>query len=173
LLLHVQRACAAADQPSDADLCTWVRAALAHGIMAPRSAAELTLRIVDTDEGAELNQHYRGRSGPTNVLSFPHQPPDGLPLEAADALRAELDAQLGDLVICDPVVRREARDQGKPLAAHYAHMVVHGSLHLLGYDHIQATDAAEMEALETAILAGLGFSSPYEVTDDPNDERPI
>jgi probable rRNA maturation factor len=173
LCLHLQRACAAADQPTDTELATWVRAALAHGHAQPGTIAELALRIVDADEGAELNRRYRGGRGATNVLSFPYQPPDGLPPEAAAALRDEFAAQLGDLVICDPVVRREAREQGKQLAAHYAHMVVHGTLHLLGYDHIDPTDAAGMEALETTILAGLGFSPPYEVTDDPNDERPI
>jgi probable rRNA maturation factor len=170
--LHVQRACAAADLPDDTRLEAWVRAALAGGLTEPRAAAELTLRIVDADEGAELNQRYRGRTGPTNVLSFPFEPPAGLPPEASEALGPELAAELGDIVICAPVLRREAQAQGKTLAAHTAHLVVHGTLHLLGFDHIDPADATEMEALETAILGGLGFPTPYEVPDHPHDERP-
>lgn len=175
LALEVQRACDAADLPDDDQLRAWVQAALAEGLAQPRPAA-LTLRIVDADEGAELNRHYRGRTGPTNVLSFPFEPPSGVPPEALDALGAELEsdlaAQLGDIVICAPVLRREAEAQGKPLAAHTAHLVVHGTLHLLGFDHIDPAEASEMEALETAILGGLGFSTPYEVPEEPDDERP-
>jgi probable rRNA maturation factor len=167
--LDIQRACDAADLPGDVQLRGWVRAALTAGRQRP-SAAALTLRIVDADEGALLNQRYRGRTGPTNVLSFPFEPPAGLPPEALDD--PELAAQLGDIVICAPVLRREAALQGKTLAAHTAHLVVHGSLHLLGFDHIDPAEASEMEALEAAILGGFGFSTPYEVPEEPDDERP-
>ena len=174
--LHIQRACDAVDLPDDAQLQAWVQAALAGVLERPRRATTLTLRIVDADEGAELNQRYRGRSGPTNVLSFPFEPPPGLPPAAMAALdeelAAELAAELGDIVICAPVLRREAEQQGKRLAAHTAHLVVHGTLHLLGYDHIDPAEASEMEALETVILGGLGFSTPYEVSEEPDDERP-
>jgi probable rRNA maturation factor len=109
------------------------------------------LRIVDEPEGAELNQAWRNRSAATNVLSFPAELPEN------PALRV-----LGDLVLCAPVVRREARAQGKPQAAHWAHLVIHGTLHLLGYDHTVESEAEVMEALECAVLAGLGFPDPYQ-----------
>ncbi|MBK1648190.1 rRNA maturation RNase YbeY [Rhabdochromatium marinum] len=140
-----------APRPIQQALENWARAALAAVDGAPE-LAEITIRIVDEPESAELNQHYRGRSGPTNVLSFPFEPPPGVPISGF----------LGDLVICAPVVIREAEAQGKPVAAHWAHMVVHGILHLLGYDHLDATQAEQMEALETRILIGLGFAAPYE-----------
>ncbi len=168
VLLHVERACAADGLPDDATLTCWVKVALAHADSAPSDAAELGLRIIDDAEGAALNQRYRGKPGPTNVLSFPFEAPPGLPPEAA----AELAGQLGDLAICAPVLRREAAEQGKPLTAHTAHLLVHGTLHLLGYDHLESADAAGMEALETVILAALGFPPPYEVSTDPT-QHPI
>ncbi len=117
-------------------------------------AAAVTLRLVDADEGRALNAEFRGRDDPTNVLSFPAPPlPPGLP----DAVPV----YLGDLVLCVPVLEREAGEQGKPRAAHYAHMVVHGMLHLQGMDHQDAAEAAAMEAIESTILAGLGYSDPY------------
>jgi len=157
--LDLQVACDAPALPQTGHFLAWASAALAG----QRETAELTLRIVDEGEGAELNQRYRGRPGPTNVLSFPFEPPPGLP--PSDLL--------GDLVICAPVVAREAREQGKPEEAHWAHLVVHGTLHLLGYDHTTDPDGEEMEAMETVILAGLGFPSPYEATESPHDQRPI
>ena len=163
VLLHVERACPAADLPDDALLTRWVQVALAHADGAPADAAELSLRIVDDAEGAALNTRYRGKPGPTNVLSFPFEPPPGLPPEAAAAFSAEL----GDLVICAPVLRREAAEQGKSLTAHTAHLVVHGTLHLIGYDHLESADAAAMETLETVILGALGFPPPYGVATDP------
>jgi probable rRNA maturation factor len=169
--LTVQRACAVSDLPDDAQLASWVRAAIAHGAAEPRRRAAVTLRIVDDAEGAALNQRYRSKPGPTNVLSFPFEQPAGLPAEVLSELQSSLDAELGDLVICAPVLRREATAQGKTLAAHTAHLVVHGTLHLLGYDHIEPAEADRMEALETAILTGLGFSTPYEVPEEPHDER--
>lgn len=109
------------------------------------------LRIVDEAEGAELNQAWRKRGAATNVLSFP-----------ADLLENPAFRVLGDLVLCAPVVRREARAQGKRQAAHWAHLVIHGTLHLLGYDHVVKTEAEAMEALECSVLAGLGFPDPYQ-----------
>ena len=111
---------------------------------------EITVRIVDEAESHELNLNYRGKDRPTNVLSFPFECPDEVELPL-----------LGDLVICRQVVEREAQEQDKPLMAHWAHMVVHGSLHLLGYDHIEDDEAEEMESLETQIMTGLGFADPY------------
>ncbi len=111
---------------------------------------EMTVRIVDEAESHELNLNYRGKDRPTNVLSFPFECPDEVELPL-----------LGDLVICRQVVEREAQEQDKPLMAHWAHMVVHGSLHLLGYDHIEDDEAEEMESLETQIMTGLGFADPY------------
>ena len=132
--------------PGTADLERWVCAALAG----ERKAAEVSLRIVGVEEGAELNASYRGRSGPTNVLSFPCDSPTEMepPL-------------LGDVVMCAPVVAREAREQGKPAPAHWAHMTVHGILHLLGYDHETPGEADVMERREVRILAALGFPDPY------------
>ena len=111
---------------------------------------EMTVRIVDEAESHALNLNYRGKDRPTNVLSFPFECPDEVELPL-----------LGDLVICRQVVEREAQEQDKPLMAHWAHMVVHGSLHLLGYDHIEDNEAEEMESLETQIMTGLGFADPY------------
>lgn len=120
--------------------------------------AELTIRVVDAAEAQELNQTYRQRDYATNVLSFPFEAPVEMPVQL-----------LGDLVICAPVVEQEAREQNKDPVSHWAHMVVHGTLHLLGYDHINDADADTMEALETTILATLGFADPYiDRTDEMN-----
>jgi probable rRNA maturation factor len=132
----------------------WARSALADDVR-----GELTVRIVDESEGAELNTRYRGKKGATNVLSFPAEsaePPTGS--SDADGL-----LPFGDVVICAAVVEREEREQGKPLAAHWAHMVVHGTLHLQGFDHEKAADAAVMEARERLLLAKLGFPDPYSI----------
>ncbi len=114
------------------------------------SKAELVIRIVDRAESAELNQNYRGASGPTNVLSFPFEPP--LQIETS---------YLGDLVICAPVVAKEAVEQQKEQLRHWAHLVIHGTLHLLGYDHQRDSDACVMEARGAGLLARLGFPVPY------------
>jgi probable rRNA maturation factor len=134
--------------PGERELYRWIETALARAAVAGET--EISVRLVDTGEMAALNMDYRGRTGPTNVLSFPaHLPPElGLPL-------------LGDIVICAPVVRAEATAQGKSPRAHWAHMAVHGTLHLLGYDHVDEAGAAAMESLESAILADLGFPCPY------------
>lgn len=112
--------------------------------------AEVTIRIVDETESHQLNFDYRGKDKPTNVLSFPFEAPPGMELDL-----------LGDLVICRQVVEQEAIEQNKPLMAHWAHMVVHGSLHLLGYDHIEDDEAEEMESLESEIMQEMGFEDPY------------
>jgi len=135
--LHVQRASRAAHIPSDATLRKWARAAGIEGIV--------TVRYVGAAESRRLNRRFRGKDCATNVLSFPYS---AKPLE-------------GDLVICAPVVAREAREQGKALRAHHAHMLVHGLLHLAGLDHERAREAARMEGRERRILAELGFADPY------------
>ena len=136
--------------PAAASFRRWAGAALAGRIR----EADLAIRIVDSPEGRALNRHYRGKDYATNVLSFPADLPEGLP----PGVRLPL---LGDLVICAPVVAREAREQGKPLNAHYAHLTVHGVLHLLGWDHDNDVEADAMEQLEREILAGLGIEDPY------------
>ena len=132
----------------------WIRHALALD-------AEITVRIVGADEGQRLNREFRHKDYATNVLTFAYAEGEdlpGLPAAAADVPLA------GDLVLCVPVVVREAAAQGKTLEAHFAHLVVHGMLHLQGYDHENETEAAEMEALETAILRELGYADPYALS---------
>ena len=136
--------------PAATSFRRWVAAALAGRIR----EADLAIRIVDEKEGRSLNHHYRGKDYATNVLSFPAELPEGLP----KGVRLPL---LGDLVLCSPVIAREAREQGKPLRAHYAHLTVHGALHLLGWDHEDAREAEAMEQLEREILAGIGLPDPY------------
>lgn len=146
--LDLQLACAQAeDLPSEAKLQGW----LDGTILGFQTEAEVTVRIVDEAESRELNLTYRGKDKPTNVLSFPFEAPPGMELPL-----------LGDLVICRQVVEQEAIEQNKPLEAHWAHMVVHGSLHLLGYDHIEDEEAEEMEQLERDIMQELGFADPYQ-----------
>ena len=136
--------------PSLDELQVWATAAVGS----VRHEAEISLRIVDIKEGAELNEQWRNKSGPTNVLSFPSDLPPELELPL-----------LGDLVVCAPVVEKEAQQQSKQLQAHWAHMIVHGTLHLLGYDHIEDQQAEKMESLETAIMKALGFPDPYQDDD--------
>jgi probable rRNA maturation factor len=128
--------------PGPASLRRWARLA------AGNRKGELGIRVVGQREGRQLNQAWRGRAYATNVLSFPSAP-------------ELVGRQLGDIVVCAPVVAREAREQGKALAAHWAHMVVHGTLHLLGFDHLRATDAKRMEGRERALLASIGIADPY------------
>jgi len=133
--------------PQPAQFQRWAEAALAN----LDEDCELSIRLVDEDESADLNSQYRGKQGPTNVLSFPFESP----VELSPRL-------LGDLVICAPVVEREAEEQTKVVADHWAHMVVHGCLHLLGYDHIEDDEAEEMEALEINILQAMNIANPYQ-----------
>lgn len=144
--LDLQLATDVLDLPAAAAFQQWIDAALAD-LEAP---AEVVIRVVGEAEGRRLNRDYRDKDYATNVLSFP--------FEAPPPVLSEL---LGDLVLCAPVVAREAAEQGKVPIAHWAHLVVHGVLHLRGYDHQTEDEAAEMEGLEREILAGLGFPDPY------------
>ena len=150
LEVSVSYALPRAGLPSAGSFRKWVAAALKGRIR----DADLAVRIVDTKEGRALNRHYRGKDYATNVLSFPAEVPEGLPKNVKFPL-------LGDLVICAPVVAREAAEQSKPLKDHYAHLTVHGVLHLLGWDHEDDKEAEAMEQLEREILADLGIADPY------------
>ncbi|PKM03261.1 MAG: rRNA maturation RNase YbeY [Gammaproteobacteria bacterium HGW-Gammaproteobacteria-4] len=132
--------------PAPASFKRWASATLTNRVR----QADLAIRIVDEREGKALNHHYRGKNSATNVLSFPAELPEGVKLPV-----------LGDIVLCAPVVAREAKAQGKALIAHYAHLTVHGVLHLLGLDHDDPREAEAMELLERDILAGLGVGDPY------------
>ncbi len=148
LILDLQLACANHEGlPAPERLQQWLETC----ILPFQKEAELTVRIVDEAESQALNLTYRAKDKPTNVLSFPFECPPGIELPL-----------LGDLVICRQVVEREAAEQGKALEAHWAHMVVHGSLHLLGYDHIDDEEAVEMESLEQEFMQVLGFPDPYQ-----------
>lgn len=136
--------------PASVSFRRWVAAALDGRIR----EADLAIRLVDEKEGRAFNRHYRGKDYATNVLSFPADLPEGVKLPL-----------LGDLLICVPVVAREAREQGKQLGQHYAHLTVHGALHLLGWDHEDEREAECMEQLEREILATLGISDPYLMVD--------
>ena len=138
--------------PAAVSFRKWVAAALDGRIR----EADLAIRIVGSKEGRALNRHYRGKDYATNVLSFPADVADGVKLPKGVVMPL-----LGDLVLCAPVIAREAKEQKKPLAAHYAHLTVHGALHLLGWDHQDAREADCMEQLEREILAGLGIDDPY------------
>jgi probable rRNA maturation factor len=151
IILDLQLASTASNLPSEAQIQQWLNAAVSPF----QPVAEVTVRIVDEAESQQLNFDYREKDKPTNVLSFPFQCPPGIELPL-----------LGDLVICAGVVAQEANEQNKSLDAHWAHMVVHGSLHLLGFDHINDDDASEMEAEEIQILAELGFADPYFIEND-------
>jgi len=148
-VIEIQRA---SDGPAPADslLVGWAERAL----QATGRDGDITLRLVDASESQTLNRAYRDKNKPTNVLSFPFEMPEGLPADAMSPL-------LGDIIVCAGVVAQEAAEQGKALDAHWAHMIIHGVLHLLGHDHQDDDEAAQMEALETTILHGLGFADPY------------
>jgi probable rRNA maturation factor len=143
--IELQIASDATALPTGEQVAAWVSAARLDD-----GAATIVVRIVDEPESRRLNRDFRGKDRPTNVLSFPFETPPGIPEE-----------HLGDLVICAPVVLREAREQQKQPEAHWAHMVVHGVLHLQGFDHQNSGEAEEMESLERHILARLGYSDPY------------
>ena len=146
IILDIQSASTSEDAPDEQSIKRWVGAVIDSN----QGDTELIVRIVDEPEGKLLNETYRGVSGATNVLSFPfeNQTPEALPL-------------IGDIVVCAPIVEREAQQQNKDLNAHWAHMIIHGVLHLLGYDHQNDSEAAVMEGLETEIMQKLGFPPPY------------
>jgi len=144
LALTVQYAAGNDGLPTRSQLRTWLKAALQHD-------ADVTVRLVGAEEGRALNRQYRGGDHATNVLSFAYP---------------ETDPLSGDIALCVPVVDREARQQHKNRQAHYAHLVVHGMLHLQGYDHEAAANARDMEVLETEIVTGLGYADPYKSKDE-------
>ncbi len=150
LILEVQHASEVSDVPDEQALHAWALAALED----TPGPVELVIRIVDEPESRMLNARYRGKNKPTNILSFPFEAPHGIEVNL-----------MGDLVICAGVVARESREQHKPLDHHWAHMVVHGVLHLRGYNHLDDAQAGVMEALEKRILKGFGIADPYLQTD--------
>ncbi len=138
------------DLPAKSQFREWATQALLAA--APdRDASQIAIRIVDEDESAELNERWRHKNGPTNVLSF-----------TMSGMEMIAPAILGDIVICAPVVKKEANEQSKTLVSHWAHMTIHGILHLLGYDHIEEDAAVKMESLEITIMETLGFTDPYQ-----------
>ncbi len=145
--LELQLASACTPIPSAAQIQHWVDTALA----AYTEPLEVVVRIVDVAEMSELNQTYRHKQGPTNILSFPFEAPEGIEMDL-----------LGDLVVCAPVVAQEAQEQGKQLEHHWAHIIVHGIFHLLGYDHIDDSEAEAMEAMEIKVLQQLNITNPYQ-----------
>ena len=150
--VEVQRATALRGLPTNRQMQAWLSAALAR----LRPDATLTVRLVDEAEGRELNARWRGKRGPTNVLSFP-----------VSGLADIAPGLLGDIVLCAPVLKAEAAAQAKTIAAHCAHLLVHGALHLLGYDHLEDDEANRMEALERELLAELQFPDPYAERENP------
>ncbi len=155
VVVNIQYAVSEQGLPAAEQIERWAQAALCASWRADAIDAELTVRIIDTAESAALNETFRKRPGPTNVLSFPYEAP------VRELFEADAPNYLGDIAICAPVVEREAHEQHKDLTAHWAHMVVHASLHLLGYDHIDTAEAGAMEALEINILARIGYANPY------------
>ncbi|HGO5855001.1 TPA: rRNA maturation RNase YbeY [Mannheimia haemolytica] len=152
LYIDLQIACENTENlPSEQQFYTWVQKALAVEAKTddfPES--EITIRIVDEAESHDLNLTYRGKDRPTNVLSFPFEVPEDIEMPL-----------LGDLVICRQVMEKEAEEQGISAESHWAHLAIHGTLHLLGYDHIEEDEAVEMESLETDIMQSLGYEDPY------------
>ena len=145
--VEIQSVSKTSDLPSKRDMAHWVGAALRHN---GKTDVELVVRIVDEVEIAELNFRYRNKPGPTNVLSFPFEDPPGVQSNI-----------LGDIVVCAPIVLQEAGTYSVPYADRWAHLLVHGTLHLCGYDHQSDQDASDMEQLECDVLAELGFANPY------------
>jgi len=148
--IDLQVACTPTELPTKEQFQLWVDTALAEVSSEPKQEIELTIRLVNNEESQQLNMQYRGKDKPTNVLSFPFEVPEGVELNL-----------LGDLIICIEVMKQEAQEQNKALFDHWAHLVIHGCLHLVGFDHISDTEAVEMESIETSILKKLGISNPY------------
>lgn len=153
LVVDVQLACADSWMPPEEAIETWTRRAFDATCQNHSGPAEVSVRVVEAGEMQALNREYRQRDAPTNVLSFPAGEIEGLPKEATQ--------NLGDIVICADIVNDEASVQDKAREAHWAHMLVHGMLHLLGYDHEDAAEAATMEELEKRVLARYGVADPY------------
>lgn len=151
--VEIQTIFESAGQPSEQQIQQWIDIALED----LNQDTDCVVRIVDELESAELNEQYRHKKGATNILSFPIEIPEGIDIELN---------LLGDLVICAPVLEQEAQQQGKPLAHHWAHIIIHGVLHLLGYDHLDDEEAEEMESKEIALLQQLNIPNPYQQVDD-------
>ncbi|ARG97436.1 rRNA maturation RNase YbeY [Legionella micdadei] len=151
--IDLQHACAHSIPVADELLIQWAELTLAEH----KETAELTLRLVDEEEMTHLNHTYRQQNKTTNVLAFPSAIPDDIELDFP---------LLGDVIICPSVLQRESQELGKPVNEHWAHIVIHGVLHLLGYDHIKDSDAEIMQALEIKLLAHLGFANPYQIEGD-------
>ncbi len=149
-VIDLQVACTPTKLPTKEQFQLWVDTALAEVSSNPNQGFELTIRLVNNEESQQLNKQYRGKDKPTNVLSFPFEVPDGIELNL-----------LGDLIICIEVMKQEAQEQNKALFEHWAHLVIHGCLHLVGFDHISDSEALEMESIEISILKKLGISNPY------------
>lgn len=147
--IDIQHACDEEPPVTDEIICEWVKSSLSNH----RNSAELTLRFVDVTEITSLNRLYRKKNDATNVLAFPADHPSHIELEFP---------LLGDIIICPAVLKQESQIQEKSLMAHWAHIVIHGVLHLLGYDHIKEADAIEMQSIEIKVLAEFGFDNPYE-----------
>ena len=151
--VDLQIACRVKSAPREAEVHSWLEQAYQAGSTDALRPCDVSVRIVDEDESRQLNSQYRQQDKATNVLAFPAASL-GLPNGEADLL--------GDLVICGPLVEQEAEHQGKSPASHWGHLLIHGMLHLLGYDHETASQAAEMETVERRILAERGFEDPYQ-----------
>ncbi|MGH1470937.1 MAG: rRNA maturation RNase YbeY [Cellvibrionaceae bacterium] len=163
ITVDIQVATKSDDSPEPEPIHSWIQSALEHPSVVsllPQQCVtlekniELSLRIVDRDESQNLNQQYRGKNKPTNILSFPSDLPEGLPF-----------LHLGDLVVCAPVVKQESIDQQKKLQNHWAHMLIHGTLHLVGFDHVEDAQAEIMETLEIDILSTMNIPNPYQYDD--------
>lgn len=157
-ILDLQLASDCSDIPTQQDIQLWLDSLLSYQQL---NNKEITVRIVDDAEIQQLNQQYRGKDQPTNVLSFPFELPE-LVLPDGVHLDESISNFLGDIVICAQVVKRESKEQNKIIGHHWAHMLIHGTLHLLGYDHIREQDAEAMEGIEIAILQKLAIDDPYQ-----------
>jgi probable rRNA maturation factor len=155
--VDVQIASGVANIPDSAQIRGWIQHALTFSRPDERSSFEMAVRIVDEAEGQALNRQYRDTDKPTNVLAFPAGDEFAASRGPAEPI------QLGDLVVCGPIVLREAAEQAKSVETHWCHLLVHGTLHLLGYDHENESQAVEMESLETRILAAHGIDDPYRI----------
>ncbi|HCM46124.1 MAG TPA: rRNA maturation RNase YbeY [Colwellia sp.] len=149
-IIDLQIACSHTELPTEEQFQLWIDTALAEVSNNLEQDFELTIRLVNSEESQQLNNQYRGKDKPTNVLSFPFEVPDGIELNL-----------LGDLIICIEVMKQEAQEQNKALFEHWAHLVIHGCLHLVGFDHISDSEALEMESIEITILEKIGIENPY------------